>query len=529
MNSVVLSIFFLLTPSAFGAKFSCQFKDFKGYNCETNDIFETDREITAVNGIHLKGFNHTQVTSFEIPNSSDTNYIPNKVCDHFESITEFNVFGRKVIEISHQAFEGCDGITSLVISGTKIQVIPENLLEHLLRLENLNLNENRIKSLPLNLLANSQILTTLEAKNNEIAVIEFEFDVSMTLVDLEGNICIQSKATSGEEIRNLNNAIDENCTSSIMKTMEGEIRKLLREKTEQLQLISDNAVELDTLKEVITGLNETTVAQKSLLDELLFEKLDNQGSSENNIELIQQLESLNKSLIETNENWENDKKNLISLQNENFELAKNLLLNEERIRILESEYIGETTISDDSTEKLNDQKEETSTSQSRIESDFVTEDGSGISEDYNYDDYDVIPLNDIKETEAESNGSEEMITDLLQNITILKDQLEVKNAEISELERNFTILEESNRNLLEQVEVLESDNETFEAIPYRANPIIVKENNKLLMVLSVLLCLSLIMCLILILKLMSNSRRIQRKLKDLEMKPTDKFKNSNYY
>lgn len=331
----------------------------------------------------------------------------------------------------------------------------------------------------------------------------------------------------------------------ISESSKNSVDKLIERNLVQSKLIND-------LKEEVTSLNETTIVQKSFLDELLSEKMNLQKAlSEQNESLVSlnvDKANLSKSFDEMKLSWNNDLVQLENLKKENVELKKNLTLYEERISDLET-IKSELSHSDQATmttenNLILDNTKDSSTQQ-------IT---SSTTEDYdNYDSSYDDEIESSSESASEStiidakdqrseivcNDNGEIIEDMDQNIATLNNLLDEKSSEVSTLNEKLTILEADNQNLALKLESLQrildaetNHSETLEAVSSQAilkrTTEINMESTKLVMVFTVLLAISTVVSLLLVLKLMINSRN-GKKEKDLQMKPTDRYINSNYF
>lgn len=352
--------------------------------------------------------------------------------------------------------------------------------------------------------------------------------------------------------------VDENLISD---NSNNSFDKLIERNLAQSKLLSDNGKLINDLKEEVTLLNETTIVQKSFLNELLSEKMILQKAlSEQNDSFASlkdgynvDLANLNKSLVELQLSCNNDLEQLENLKKENVELKKNLTVYEDRISALET-----VKTKSSNSEKLTMTTENiliednTRDSSSRQITSFTTERTDEVYDNYDssYDDEiesssesaiesTITDANDQKH-EIVCNDNGQIIQEMDQNIATLNNLLDDKMTEVSSLNTKLATLEADYQNLASELQSVQqvldtrtNHSETLEAVASHAlvkqTTEINMESTKLVMILTMLLAISIVVSLLLVLKLTIYSRSNGKKVKDLPMKPTDRYQNSNYY
>lgn len=225
----VLAVLLLSQHQVQAQELNCNFNDTRDeIGCVTFDVFEENSLVSSISDNEFGELYN--VSFFEIPRKSETEFVPISVCKLLPEIEKMLIFGEKVEKIASSNFVGCERVTNLSVTGTKISWLFDDSFYQLVSLEFLDLSSNRLKILPMSLLDQNTNLTHFHAENNEIQIIELEFDENLALVDLSMNDCIDEKATDSMEINRLNINTRNLCTTSRQKQYERELN--LRDKCE---------------------------------------------------------------------------------------------------------------------------------------------------------------------------------------------------------------------------------------------------------------------------------------------------------
>lgn len=285
MKLILLLVIVAMSISqAFGIKLKCIFANTaKGYGCITTDVFKKDAGISSIIGQHASNLNSSELTYFEIPESSTSNYVPINVCEHFPELLKIFIYGKKIKAIGRQVFKGCEHVNTLFISDTTINWLPEDSFVDLHNLEHLYLSNNQLKVLPANLMEINFKLKIFWANGNELEVIELQFGDSVTSVDLDNNICVKERASGLIDVAKLNKIIDESCATSKQKASKLEMEKLRKAIDESSEKLAENL----ELHENIKMLNET-IFEMEKDNEELREEINEKAQ-----EIEQEIEKLN--------------------------------------------------------------------------------------------------------------------------------------------------------------------------------------------------------------------------------------------
>jgi hypothetical protein len=208
----VLLIFFILNQTS-GVKLNCTDVIAKNLNpfpdaCEVFDTFEENDTISEVQSNSFP----SKYKMFQIPNESNTTFIPFCVCEYLLNLEFIYIYGAKIEKITCEVFKSCENVAAVEISGTKIKFLPENSFNHLINVETLEISGNRIKKIPSKLFSKNSKLRKLDASNNRIKIVDLQFSYSTQQVDLTKNDCISYKMDESEQaITHLNKMISACC------------------------------------------------------------------------------------------------------------------------------------------------------------------------------------------------------------------------------------------------------------------------------------------------------------------------------
>jgi Leucine-rich repeat (LRR) protein len=193
-----LSLFLVASTVHQTTAVSCRFyvDQFFGYTCELNDASVTTRDqvLTIDTSNHLAGRNDSQVTAFEVGNTTTLNFFPSSILTQFSRIryllldhsglTELTPFvgcqSVVVMFIRYSAirnvpsgiFDTCENLQVLDLSDNEIETIDDDAFENLGQLLELDINHNRLTRIQSGLLRNQVILEELNFRYNEISEIE---------------------------------------------------------------------------------------------------------------------------------------------------------------------------------------------------------------------------------------------------------------------------------------------------------------------------------------------------------------------
>lgn len=188
-----LTIIFLVQYSL-GDSLSCNFvQHFDGYNCEMENGFnQTSMVPSSLRGSHKFGKGDSDVKVFFVNAASPTKYLPLKVCTFFKHMQKFDIFGRSIVELTSNIFEGCTQTKRLIIRHATFKTFNSDLLQNLINLEIFNVESTLIEVVPSNFFKLNNKLLEINMPGNRIKVFKAEIPKSVTTIILSNNICIDT-------------------------------------------------------------------------------------------------------------------------------------------------------------------------------------------------------------------------------------------------------------------------------------------------------------------------------------------------
>lgn len=171
----------------------CNFVSFSdGYNCDMLKIDQNNKALTGVEGAHIYGRTNSEVDVLYMSSFRRIEYLPLNICKFFNNLKKFDLHGGSILEIKKETFNGCDLITEIVISSSRLTSLEQNLLADMPKLEVFALKYTKIEYLHEDFFKNNLKLKKLELDENQLRVINSNFDplTSLTTLSVLSNPCV---------------------------------------------------------------------------------------------------------------------------------------------------------------------------------------------------------------------------------------------------------------------------------------------------------------------------------------------------
>lgn len=189
--SIILSIIILIAKASQGEEIKCEYLNhYFNYYCKVLNILEIDTTASTAVGTHNYGKGISDVNVLFVSSQSTTKLVPSNSCNVFKNLKKFDISGRFVDNLKPDVFSGCSKVDGIKIYLPKLTEINEDLLTEVPNLTSISLTFTNIEILPRNLFKNNQKLTQINLSYNKFKAISTEFPVSVNMLSLQGNTCI---------------------------------------------------------------------------------------------------------------------------------------------------------------------------------------------------------------------------------------------------------------------------------------------------------------------------------------------------
>lgn len=269
---VILAIFVKVALSADLACYFIVHSD--GYNCHVENVFAKSNELTSVNGTHRNTKTNSMVDVLFIPSASKTEYLPQRSCEYFNNLVEYECFGVNLMEIFRENFKACDNLNLLLIQNAKFSTIPEDVFMDLQSMTVLEIGKTRLSFLPEKIFQNNQKLMKIDLKENHLMVINAVFPPTVFSIFLLKNDCINKNFSRPS------NEIYQKCSNE----------------SSLIKIISDENTEKDRVLSMIKALELSIDVNRQQIEEL---KVSSQNIQRISIENVQKVTSIQKTMSQT--------------------------------------------------------------------------------------------------------------------------------------------------------------------------------------------------------------------------------------
>lgn len=173
----------------------CNFvQHFDGYNCDMVSRFTEPSVIpeAVIAGSHKFGKGNSDVKVFFVNSNSPTKYLPSKICTFFRHLNKIDIFGRSIVEIKSNVFEGCIQTTRVVIRHVTFKTFESNLLSDLINLEVFNVESTLIETIPSHFFQFNKKLLEINMPGNKLKTFLAEIPKTVTSLIFSNNDCIDT-------------------------------------------------------------------------------------------------------------------------------------------------------------------------------------------------------------------------------------------------------------------------------------------------------------------------------------------------
>lgn len=201
---IILSIVIIINKISLAEDLKCEYlSHYSHYYCKVLNILEADTSASNAIGSHKSGKGNLDVDVLFISTESSTKYVPSTTCIVFKNLNKFGISGRFLEGLTPEVFSECKKVDGIKISHLKLKEIDESLLSEVPNLETISITFTNIEILPKKLFKNNQKLTQINLSYNKFKAISTEFPVSVSLLSLQGNTCIDDIYVKEMSTKNL--------------------------------------------------------------------------------------------------------------------------------------------------------------------------------------------------------------------------------------------------------------------------------------------------------------------------------------
>lgn len=312
IHNFLVIIFF--AQYSLGANLSCTFAlHFDGYNCEMDSIFTQPSTVPEYlkSGNHRLGRGDSDVKVFFVTATSLTQYLPSKVCTFFKHISKFDIFGKLIVEIKRNVFEGCMQTKKVMLRHVTFKTFDSDLLSDLINLESFNLESTSIDTIPHNFFQFNRKLLELNMAGNRLRFINAEIPKTVSVLILSNNDCIDTSSRRNG-IQLVIDEINEKCKDNstfVALPMETPTQQ-------RIQILENSVIEyFEKFGEVETDFENKQEEVKSKVNALTQQLI----TASDNLAYINQNE-LSKNLTDINNTFNKLQKNVQKIHDKSLEI-----------------------------------------------------------------------------------------------------------------------------------------------------------------------------------------------------------------
>lgn len=208
-----LCIIFLFFASTSAISFNCQYKEVSwlamgmNYQCQTEALnVGASQYVTSVYGNHTPNKTIDDVVAIHIQNCTNLSYIPKGLLDFFPNLVGIYLDGCSISSLSGTELNEHPKLTLFALEFSPLNYVPGNLFAQTPDMVLISFAENKINGAGRNLLSNL----------NKLSQAYFEL-----------NVCVNKNGNTTEEIIDLIDTLNSDCTGSVASGMFNSISLIL--------------------------------------------------------------------------------------------------------------------------------------------------------------------------------------------------------------------------------------------------------------------------------------------------------------